>query len=210
MTRLVILGAGGHGKVVADVAQLSQDYDKLLFLDDAFERIGECAGLPVAGPLSDFSRYINEHTHFFVAMGSCAGRQSWLQQLLAAKAQLATLIHPTAIIAHSVVIESGVLICAGAIINPDSKIGLGVIINTGATIDHDCVIGAYSHVCPGVSIAGMVHVGELCWLGIGANVIQLITIADHCTLGAGATLIHSTQAGQTLVGVPARPISKKE
>ncbi|GGA79177.1 acetyltransferase [Neiella marina] len=208
MRRLVILGAGGHGKVVADIARLTARYQQLMFLDDAFEAIGLTLDIAVVGPLSAFSNYIDDRTDFFVAMGSCKGRENWLQQLLAANASIATLVHPNAIIANSSRVDIGVLVCAGAIINPDSHIGVGTIVNTGATVDHDCSIGSYTHICPGVSVAGMVTVGERCWLGIGCNVIQQIDIADDCTLGAGATLLQSTQAGQTLVGVPARPLTR--
>ncbi|MBW8190545.1 acetyltransferase [Neiella marina] len=208
MKRLVLLGAGGHGKVVLDIAKLSGRYQQYVFLDDAHESIAECAGIAVEAPLHCYADYLDSETEFFVAMGSCAGRQQWLEILQGANANVATLIHPSAVVADSARVASGVLICAGAVVNPDTKIGFGVIVNTRASVDHDCVIGAFSHICPGVAIAGIVTIGARCWIGIGASIIQLVSIADDCIIGAGAAVIQSTNVEQTLVGVPARPISK--
>lgn len=209
MKRLVILGAGGHAKVVLDIAQLSGRYQQYVFLDDAYLSIADCAGHEVVGPLASYHEYANDDTEFFVAMGSCAGRQQWLETLAQSQLAVATLVHPKAIVASTANLACGVLVCAGAVINPDAQIGIGSIINTNASVDHDCIIGAYCHICPGVAVAGIVTIGDRCWIGIGASIIQLIAIADDCTIGAGAAVIQSTQAGQTLVGVPARPISKE-
>lgn len=208
MKRLVILGAGGHAKVVLDIAQLSGRYQHYVFLDDAYQTIADCAGHAVVGPLASYNQYVNDDTEFFVAMGSCGGRQQWLTALAQSQLVIATQVHPKATVASSASLACGVLVCAGAVINPDAEIGTGVIINTNASVDHDCEIDAYSHICPGVAVAGSVSIGKRCWIGIGVSIIQLISIADDCTIGAGAAVIQSTQAGQTLVGVPARPICK--
>ncbi|MCM2678915.1 acetyltransferase [Echinimonas agarilytica] len=205
--RLVILGAGGHGKVVLDVAQQIGRYSEYIFLDD-FHPVGSLvANTEVVGTLDSFKQF-ESNSEFFIAMGRCQSREIWYQKLDVAGLPLATLVHPSAVISPSVTLERGVLVCAGVVVNPHAQIGLCTILNTACSVDHDCVIGDFSIICPGVSLAGAVSIGPRCWIGIGSTIIQQVNVASDCVLGAGAVLLHSTESHQTLVGVPAKAIQQ--
>lgn len=195
--QLVIIGAGGHGKVCADIAKKC-GYEKILFLDDA-----DAPG--VAGKVADFTRYI-ETADFFVAIGSTAIREKITKELLASNAIIATLIHPSAVVADGASFGAGTVVVAGAVINPDARIGAGVIINTCASVDHDCVIGDYTHVAAGAHICGTVVVGTHTWIGAGATVINNISICADCVIGAGAVMIHSAEEPGTYIGVPGKRV----
>ena len=181
--RLIILGAGGHGKVVADIA-MRTGYDEILFLDDNPE-LKECLGLPVVGRTSETNAYEGD---FFVAIGNPNTRETITNRLESQGKTVATLIHPSAVIGHDVVIDEGTVIMAGAVINPGSVIGKGCIINTCASVDHDCMIHDFAHVSVGARVVGAVEIGERTWIG------------------AGAVIIRSIEKAGTYVGVPARKI----
>ena len=157
-SKLVIIGASGHGKVCADIALKLQQYDEILFLDDD-ETIKECMGFHVVGKSQDAEHYINE-ADFFVAIGNGKIRKKVTEQLGELKANITTLIHPMAVIGCCVTIGSGTVVTAGAVINPDTKIGQGCIINTCASVDHDCKLEDYVHVSVGAHLCGTVEIGE--------------------------------------------------
>lgn len=203
MNRLVIIGASGHGKVVADIAELN-GYTDIIFLDDAAEA-AEVAGCPVAGPVSSFSDYVD--CDFIIAIGNADVRRRFLAQLEGAGAHVVTLIHPSAAIAKGVAIGRGSVVMAGAVVNPSSVIGDGCIVNTGATIDHDCTVGDYVHISVGAHLAGTVTVGDGTWIGIGAVVSNNLSICPGCTVGAGAVVVESIATAGTYVGVPARRLA---
>lgn len=198
--KLVIVGASGHGKVVADIG-LRTGYRNVLFLDDNSETI-DPMGLPIAGRVSDAHLYPD--ADFAVAIGDATVRKTILEQLAASRYNIATLVHPSAIIGSYVNIGPGSVIAAGAVINPCVNIGFGCIVNTGATIDHDCTIKDYSHVSVGAHLAGNVSVGESTWIGIGAVISNNIHICDGCTIGAGTVVIHDIATKGVYIGVPAR------
>jgi sugar O-acyltransferase (sialic acid O-acetyltransferase NeuD family) len=205
MKTLVIIGAGGHGRVVADCAQQLNNYSEILFLDDGFETSKHSGDWEVAGFVKDYSLYI-DNSDFIVALGSNALREKILEQLKNSNANIATLIHPSAVISPNTFMGKGVVVCANAVINIGSHIADGCIINTGSTIDHDCNVQQYSHISPGVNIAGGVNVGPLSWLGIGSTVIECITIAENTQVGAGAVITQSTIPNSLYLGVPAKRI----
>ncbi len=202
---LIILGAGGHGRVVADCAESLGIYTDIIFLDDCFSARKKNAHWIIAGPISSWIDY-NDNTEFIVAMGNNLLRASLLQQLFSAKRCVATLIHPTAFVSEKCNLGLGVVIFANAVINVDAHIEDGCIINTSATIDHDCHIHAYCHISPGVNIAGGVEVGQYSWLGIGSSVVEYITIAKNTQSGAGAVITKSTQSNTLYLGIPATPV----
>lgn len=202
MKNLIIIGASGHGKVVADIASRMNRYEKICFLDDNMS-IHSCLGFPVVGATGDYRKFISE-SDFFVAIGNADVRKKIQEQLLAENACIPTLIHPQAIIGSSVRIGIGTVVMAGAVVNPDVTIGTGCIINTGGSVDHDCVIGDYVHVAVGAHIAGAVSVGDSTWIGAGAIVSNNIHICGHSMIGAGAVVVTDIENEGTYIGVPAK------
>lgn len=198
MKQLAIIGAGGHGKVAADIAE-KNGYDSIFFLDDN-GTVNTCGGYPVRG---DSAWFIEYDCDFFVAIGSAQVRQRIQGQLLRAGKRVATLIHPFSAIAENATIGIGSLAAAGAVVNPGAVIGSGCIINTCASVDHDCVIADFVHVAVGAHVAGTVSIGERTWVGAGAVVSNNLAICGDCTIGAGAVVVKSIAESGTYVGVPA-------
>ena len=190
--KLTIIGAAGHGKVVANIARLN-GYDEIEFLDDN-ESLTNCSGYPVVGK-SD----MDINGDMFVAIGNAKNREQ-----LSNKSRLITLIHPAAVIADDVEIGAGTVVMAGAVINSGTKIGCGVIVNTSSSIDHDCFIGDYAHVSVGSHLCGTVTIGSKAWIGAGATVINNVSIKEDCIIGAGAVVIRDVTETGTYIGVPAR------
>lgn len=175
MRKLIIIGASGHGKVVAEIAK-KNGYEKIVFLDDN-EALTECGGYAVVG---QSSRYVDFDCDVFVAIGNSKVREKIQTQVELAGKHIPVLIHPHASIAENVSIGSGTVIVAGAVINPGATIGEGCIINTGASVDHDCVIENFAHISVGSHVAGTVNIGKRTWIGAGATVINNVTICGNC------------------------------
>ena len=199
MKQLVIIGASGHGKVIADIAK-NNGYNQILFLDDK-ENLTECGGYQVIGKTSDF---INYDCDFFVAIGNAHVRAKILQELISAGKSIATLVHPDAVIGENVKIDKGTVVMAGAVINPSTTIGEGCIINTCASVDHNNIIGDFVHISVGAHTAGTVVIGDYTWLGIGAVVSNNISICKDCMIGAGAVVVKDITESGTYIGVPAK------
>lgn len=200
MKKLAIIGAGGHGKVTADIA-FKMGYKDVFFLDDA--PIKECMELPVKGCVANFDKYLSD-CDFFVAIGNSEIRKK-IQGILKRKgANIITLIHPNAVIGSRVKIGEGCVIMAGGIINACATIGEGVIVNTNSSIDHDCIVGDFCHLAVGVNIAGTVEIGENCFLGAGCTVKNNVAICDNCVIGAGAVVVKDIVQSGTYIGVPCK------
>ena len=206
--QLIIIGASGHGKVVADIAEKMGNYQRIAFLDDN-ESIENCNGFPVIGKVSSADDYLAE-SDMFVAIGNTDIRCNVLNTLISKGASIPVLIHPNAVIGKNVNIDIGTVIMAGVVINSDTDIGKGCIINTSASVDHDCRIHDYVHVSVGVHIAGTVEIGENTWIGIGSTVSNNIVIAKNGMIGAGAVVIKNLPENCVAVGAPAKPIKFKE
>ena len=202
MKDLVILGASGHGKVVADTACCMKKYDRIIFLDDDREK-KECMGFPVEGVFSDYGKYM-ETAELIVATGNSNIREIWTERLKRSGAKLAVLIHPSATVSRFAKIGAGTVVMAGAVVNAGTKIGQGVIVNTCASVDHDCEIGDYCHISVGAHIAGTVSIGKHTWIGIGAVVRNNISICENCMIGAGAVVVKDIMKSGTYIGVPAK------
>ena len=193
--RLIIIGASGHGKVVADIARLN-GYENIVFLDDNKE-VKECGGYPVIGDSS-----AAPDGEIFVAVGNATIRKMLMERY--SDRVMPVLIHPNAVIAKDVKIGAGTVVMAGAVINPDTVIGAGCIINTCSSVDHVCNVGDFVHVAVGAHLCGTVNVGESTWIGAGATVSNNVNICGNCMIGAGAVVVKDIMEEGTYVGVPAR------
>lgn len=203
--KLMIIGASGHGKVVADIAK-KNGYEEIKFLDD--DKNKKRNGIyEVVGTSEDIDKYLNDYD-FFVGIGNNEVRKKISKLLTEKNIKQPILIHPNAVIDATVTIGEGTVIMANAVINADTKIAKHCIINTSSTVDHDCVLENYVHVAPGSHLSGNVHVGNLTWIGVGSTVINNITICDSCFLGAGAVVIKNIKDRGTYVGVPIRMVEK--
>lgn len=199
--RLIILGAGGHGKVVADIARKAGKWENIAFLDDN-STVKESVGFEVIGKIDDATKHIAD-SDFFIALGNNALRGKLQNDLISKGAFITTLIHPSAVIGEDVEIGEGTVVVAGVVINFSVRVGRGCIINTNSSVDHDSIIGDFVHISPGVNIAGNVNVGKRCWVGIGSAVIHDVNLCDDCIIGAGAVVIKDIVEPGTYVGVPA-------
>lgn len=205
---LYLIGASGHGKVVADIAASTGDFRILGFLDDSplkkDQRLGD---IPVLGTTSLLAGDSSDKwAQVVVAIGSNHVRGRKADDVVRQGFLLATLVHPRAVIATDVSLGEGTVVMAGSVINSGARVGRNAIINTGATIDHDCILGDNVHVSPGASLAGGVRVGAQAHIGIGAVVIQNIRIGERCVVGAGAVVIRDVPPGAVVVGNPARAL----
>lgn len=201
---LVMIGASGHGKVVADIA--ANSYEKIFFLDDDPE-VKLCGKYPVVGTSAVIDDYVKK-ADFFVSIGNAAIRKKFMENLMEKSARIVSLIHPEAVIGSGVTIGEGTVLMAGAIINADATIGKGCIINTAASVDHDCRVGNYVHISVGAHLCGAVSVGAETWVGAGAVVSNNKTICGQCMIGAGAVVVKDITEKGTYVGVPAKRLEE--
>lgn len=198
---VVVIGGGGHAKVLLSVLQICAIPVAGLYDDDPKSWGTELLGVPILGPIDA----LNEQNH---ALGIIAIGNNLIRKKFASHFNFrwATLIHPTAVIHPSVIIGAGSVVFAGAIIQPDATVGEHVIVNTGATVDHDCVIRDFVHLAPGVHLAGDVQVEEGAFVGISSAAIQGSKIGAWATVGAGGVVIKDVPPGVTAVGLPAKPL----
>lgn len=198
-SNLVIIGAGGHARVCAEIAQLN-GYKNIYFLDDGYPDIES-----VVGTTAEIPTYLGD-SDFFVGIGNNDLRQDFIQKIEAMGGMIATLIQPGSTVSAQASVGVGSAVMAGAVINPGAVIGKGAIINTCSSVDHDCRIGDFAHVSVGAHLAGTVSVGERCFVGAGAIVINNISICKDCIIGAGSTVISDIKKEGTYVGSPVRKI----
>jgi sugar O-acyltransferase (sialic acid O-acetyltransferase NeuD family) len=203
--RLLIVGGGGHCKVVID-ALLSRGVaaDALHLADDDARLHGRSVlGVVVRGALAVALPAGGE---FHVSIGHNTARERVARCCGEAGLRPRTVRHPGAVIAPSSTLGAGSFVAAGAIVGPSARIGEHCIVNHGAVVDHDCVIGACSHVAPRATLGGAVRVGARTLIGAGATVLPGVEIGDDCVVGAGAVVLGDVPAGATMVGVPAQRI----
>ena len=199
---VVIVGASGHGKVVADIVRKAGDR-VLGFLDDAAALPRCIAGIPVLGCIQDYTKYTD--ASFVIAIGNAAVRKRIAAQLTGVRWY--TAIHPSAEISSlDVPIGEGTVVMANAVINACAQIGRHCIVNSAAVVEHDNVIGDFVHISVGAKLGGTVSVGAQTWVGIGAVVKNNLSICADCTIGAGAVVVRDMEESGTYVGVPARKI----
>lgn len=192
--KVIVIGASGHGKVVADIVLANSD--KVIgYLDDD----------PAKDCLGDIDSYINyPEAEFIIAIGNTENRKEISQKL---KCKWYTAIHPSAVVSQSAFVGPGTVIMPNAVVNAGATIGEHCIINTGAIVEHDNYIGAYTHVSVGAKLGGGVRVGSSVWIGIGATISNNIFVCDNTLIGAGAVVVKNINFPGTYIGIPAK---KKE
>ena len=207
-SRVVIVGASGHGGELADVAHACASIEVMGYVDDDPARHGSIVrGLPVLGPLDWVLG--RDDVEVVVGVGSPSVRRRVVERLSAAGVRMRGLVHPRAELTPWVRLGEGVVITAGCVLTHDIELGDHVHVNRLTTIGHDCRVGAFTHLAPGVVLSGNVTIGEGCDIGTNACVIQRRTIGARTIVGAGASVIHDLPADCTAVGVPARVIRRR-
>lgn len=204
---VAIVGASGHGKVVAETA-LASNWADVEFYDRAWPGKQQVGRWTIAGDDAALWAELVRKDGVIVAIGDNRTRLGLLTRLGQSGASLVSIVHPTACISTSARLGQGTVVMAGSIVNADVVVGMGGILNTGCSVDHDCILGDAVHISPGAHLAGDVHVGDCSWIGIGASVRQGVRIGAGVTVGAGAAVVSDVADGLTVVGVPARPISQ--
>lgn len=204
--RVAVIGAGGHAKVVLATLRACGYAAWAIFDDDPAKWGSDLLGVTVQGGISGLAALPGMRA--VIAVGDNAARATIAERL--PEVEWLTLVHPLAHVHPSVQFGPGTVVFAGAIIQPDTRIGAHVIVNTVASVDHDCIVGDFSHIAPGVHLAGNVRTGRGVFLGIGSVVAPGLRIGDWTTVGAGAAVVTDLQERITAVGVPARPLIKEK
>lgn len=202
MKKLLILGAGGQGKVVLDLALTCEAWDEIGFLDGG--KIGEeVLGYPVIGDLLEYEILKEEYTHAIVAIGNNELRLKLTEALLEIGYEVPIFIHPSAVVSQFSNIGAGTIVMPQSVINVSANVGKGCIVNTGVIIEHDCQICDGVHLSPSATLGGTVRIGNESWICLGAKIINNIVIGSHVTVGAGAVVIEDIEDETLVVGVPA-------
>ncbi len=197
---VIIIGASGHGEVVADIVLKSDD--RLIgFLDDN-DNLREFAGYPVLGKTSEYSKFLNNY--FVIAIGNPEIREDFVNRMTN-QVKWYVGIHPSAQISTmNVSIGEGTVLMANAVINSNTSIGKHCIINTSAVVEHDNKINDFVHISVGAKVGGAVEIGKSTWIGIGATVNNNINICDQCMIGAGAVVVSDITEKGVYIGIPAK------
>ncbi len=204
---MIILGAGGHARVLIEAVKLHSRPVIGIVDADAGKNGQSIMGIPVFGNDDEILHFHPDDVELVNGIGSIAStalRASLFNRFKALGYRFATILHPSSIIASDAIIDEGAQIMAGAVIQVGVRIGMNSIINTRCAVDHDCTIGASCHLAPGVTLSGMVHVGDGTHIGTGAVVIQGVEIGPNSIIGAGSVVLHHVHGGSTVYGVPAR------
>ena len=199
-SRLLMVGASGHGLVCAEIAEL-MGYSDIRFVDDnpdagvgfpyeVFGTVGEALRLPPCC--------------FFLSIGNASIRRSLTNGFVAAGFTPITLVHPTAVVSKSAVVGEGSVLMPGSVVNASASLGKGCIVNTCASVDHQCVVGDWCHIAVGAHLAGSVVLGEGSWVGAGATVSNNVSVCEDVMIGAGAVVVKEISAPGTYIGVPAK------
>ncbi|WP_187298802.1 acetyltransferase [Marinobacter sp. F3R11] len=203
--RLAILGASGHGKVVADAAEQT-GWGGIVFFDDAWPNLKTNGPWVIEGNTEVLIERVTDFDGVIVAIGNNHIRSVKQSELVAAGGKMATIVHPSAVVSAYASIDDGSLVFANAVVNACATLGAGVIINTGAVVEHDCVVGNFAHISPNAVLAGRVTLGSLAWVGACASVRQLIAVGEASVVGMGAVVTKDVISGVTVVGNPAKVV----
>lgn len=209
-TKLLILGAGGQGKVCSDIANCMGKWEFIGFLDNNKATIDEkILGFPVLDTITNFEHYLEDYA-FFIGIGCIQARKTIAARLIKKKAVIATLIHPEAYLATGVQVGKGSVVMPRGIINVAAIIGDFTIINTASVIEHDCQIGNFVNIAPNVAIAGNVVIEDDCSIGIGATIVQNLKIGNKVIIGAQSVVLETINEAGTYVGIPVRKLNASD
>ena len=205
MKRLAIIGAGGHGKVIAEIALLT-GWGSVEFYDDDFPNKTKLDDFSIKGGFDRLISKSNLYDGFHVAIGNNRTRLNVLKQLQKLDLFCPNIIAPSAFVSKTASLGSGISIMPNVVINAKTIIDDGVILNTACSVDHDCIISSGAHVSPGANLAGYVSVGICSWVGIGSTIINNKVIGNDTVIGAGSVVIRDIPNNVTAVGVPTKAI----
>ncbi len=207
MKDVLIFGAGGHAKVVADILLQSGRSKVRAFVDDRLAG-QSLLGIPV---IEEKAAWLEENCDALVAIGDNFIRSKVVKKILdyAPAISFGTAVHPTAVIASHVILGTGVVVMANAVINSATEIGAHCIVNTSASVDHDCVLSAFSSIAPGATLGGNCMIGDYSAVSIGAVLIHGIRVGEHTVVGAGSTVTSHLPANIVAYGSPAKEIRNR-
>lgn len=208
MEDLVVIGAGGHAKVVLDALMLLDEYRVAGVLALPEEVGGEVLGVSIIGTDADLrdlaARGVTAAVVGIGSVGECGARIAAAEKIARAGLRLPTIVHSAATVSRHAELAEGVFVAAGAVVGPGAIVGRCAIVNTGAVVDHDCVVGEFAHVASGATLAGGVSVGARVHVGAGAAIVQYLSVGDDALIGAGAVVVDDIESGCVAYGNPAR------
>ena len=212
MNKIVIIGGGGHAKVVASLLKKHQKWTPIGYLDIVSR--GPLLGLPYLGTDADLTDLMVKHEFQFAAIGigqisSTQARRRIVHKIKNTGIKTPPIVSPFAIVNEEVTIGRGTVVMDGAILQSGVTIGAFSIINTAASVDHDCQVGANVHLAPGVHISGNVEIGDGVLIGIGARIIEGLKITGDSIIGAGATVLKNITSPGTYIGTPATKLKTR-
>lgn len=206
MSSLAILGAGGHGTVAADIAELNGWVDIHFYDDDPSVQGGLVQSCTVVGNTEKLRDSCSSYDGVFIAIGDNSLRDRFIRNFSDCGANMVNLIHPSATVSAHARLGCGIIVMAGGVINPGAVIGSGSIINTNASVDHDCFLGRSVHLSPGARLGGGVEIGDYSWLGLNSSVKHNAVLGSEVIIGAGAAVVDDFEDNVVAVGVPAKKI----
>jgi len=202
--RIVVVGAGGHGKVIISMLQRGDAYSVCGYVDPTDS--GPVLDVPHLGDDSMLAEIAQKCGNAVIGVGSLGdvrARVAAFERCRAAGFDMPAITAPTAVSGHHVAIGDGTVLMDGVVVQPGTQIGHCAILNTRSSIDHDCRIGDFAHIAPGATLSGEATIGDRAHVGTGATIIQGIRVGERCIIGAGAVVVEDCEAGQTYTGVPA-------
>ncbi|NKB20023.1 MAG: serine acetyltransferase [Alphaproteobacteria bacterium] len=210
MKPIVVLGGGGHARVLLDLIKANDQYEAVGILDADSTRVGlDFQDIPILGTDDLLPNLASKGIDCAaIGIGSVGNKNKFARRDAFLKArtaglELPPLVHHTAFVSPSATFTEGCQIMAGVIVQASAHLGENVLVNTGAIVEHDCNIGAHTHIAPGVCLSGTVSVGENCFIGLGARLIQNTNLGNNVIVGAGAIVLNDAGDDQILIGVPA-------
>jgi len=214
LEKLLIIGCGGHGRVVADVVEKNNKYTDIFFLGNKIDSLNQLKtnfNKNIIGEISrdNIRKFSNQFSNAFVGIGDNKMRIQWLEELQKAGYIIPNIIDPSAQISRYLDLGEGCFINTNVVIQCNTRIESGCIINTSSSIDHDTLIKKGTHISPGVNIAGNVKIGENTWIGIGSKIIENINIGDNVIVGAGSLVLKNIPSNVLTFGNPAKIIKER-